>query len=73
MIAHVDKLRAQTLQNRFLDMVPQIGNQAGLAFRGESPELREELVAEIVASWFVAFVHLMHRGLDDVIYPTPLA
>ena len=72
MIAHAKKLRAQTLQDKFLDMLPAIRKQARLAFRGEPPELREELVAEVIANCFVAFVRLMDRGLDDVIYPTPL-
>jgi len=73
MIASADKMRAQTLQDRFLSILPQIRKQARLAFRGESPELREELVTEVIANCFVAFVRLMDRGLDDVIYPTPLA
>lgn len=65
MIAHAKKLRAQTLQDRFLDMLPAIRKQARLAFRGENPELREELIAEVIANCFVAFVRLMDRGLDD--------
>jgi len=73
MIAHAKRQRVQTLHDKFLDMLPFIRNQARLAFRGESPELREELIAEVVANCFAAFVRLMDRGLDDVIYPTPLA
>lgn len=72
MIARADELRAQT-HDRFLDMLPTIRSQARLAFRGAQPELREELIAEVIANCFVAFVRLMDRGLDDVIYPTPLA
>lgn len=73
MIAHVDKLRAQTLQDRFLDMLPQIRSQARVAFRGESGEAREELITEVIANCWAAYVRLMDRGLDDVVYPTPLA
>ncbi len=73
MIASADKLRAQTLQDRFLAMLPQIHNQARVAFRGEPAELCEELMAEVIANCWVAFVRLMERGLDDVIYPIPLA
>jgi hypothetical protein len=73
MIASATKLRAQTRQDRFLELLPQIRTQARLAFRNEPPELREELIAEAIANCFVAFVRLMDRGLDDVIYPTPLA
>jgi len=73
MIAHARKLRVSTLHDKFLDMLPSIENQARVAFRGDAPELREELIAEVIANCFVAFVRLMDRGLDDVIYPTPLA
>ncbi|MBC8873587.1 MAG: hypothetical protein H8E44_29470 [Planctomycetes bacterium] len=72
MIAHAKRLRAQTLQDRFLELLPQIRTQASLAFRDEKHELREELIAEVIANCFVAFVRLMDRGLADVIYPTPL-
>jgi hypothetical protein len=54
-------------------MLPQIHNQARVAFRGEPAELCEELMAEVIANCWVAFVRLMDRGLEDVIYPTPLA
>ncbi len=73
MIAHAKKLRVSTLHGKFLDMLPTIRSQAQVAFRGEQAELREELVAEVIANCFVAFVRLMDRGLDDVVYPTPLA
>lgn len=73
MIASAHKLRAQTLQNRFLQLLPHIRNQAHMAFRSEKPERREELKAEVLANCWVAFTRLMDRGLDDVIYPTPLA
>lgn len=73
MIAHAKRLRAQALQDRFLELLPQIRKQASIAFHSEKSELREELIAEVIANCFVAFVRLMDRGLDDVIYPTPLA
>jgi hypothetical protein len=73
MIAPVGKLRTQALQDKFLELLPQIRIQARVAFGHEKPERREELVAEVLANSFVAFTHLMDRGLDDVIYPTPLA
>jgi hypothetical protein len=73
MIAFADRLRAQALHDRFLTMLPQIRTQARVAFRGESPERREEMIAEVLANCWVAFVRLMERGLDDAIYPTPLA
>jgi hypothetical protein len=61
-----------TREERFLDMLPQIREQARHAFRNEQPERCEDLLAEVIANCWVAFVRLMDRGLDDVIYPTPL-
>jgi hypothetical protein len=57
----------------FLALLPQIRTQARCAFRAVPAERREELVAEVVAHCYVAFVRLLERGLEDVIYPTPLA
>jgi hypothetical protein len=61
-----------TREDRFLEMLPQIREQARHAFRNEQSERREDLLAEVIANCWVAFVRLMDRGLDDVIYPTPL-
>jgi hypothetical protein len=61
-----------TREERFLEMLPQIREQARHAFRNEQPERREDLLAEVIANCWVAFARLMDRGLDDVIYPTPL-
>jgi hypothetical protein len=61
-----------TREDRFLEMLPQIREQARHAFRNEQPERREDLLAEVIANCWVAFARLMDRGLDDVIYPTPL-
>ena len=33
---------------------------------------RQELLAETIANCWVALVRLLDRGLEDVIYPTPL-
>ena len=60
-------------QNRFLEMLPQIRQQARVAFRAEKPEAKEELIAEVVANAYVAFVRLARRGKIDLAYPTPLA
>jgi len=64
---------AELWQAKFLELLPLIRNQARIAFRHEPPERREELIAEVVANSWVAFVRLMERGLDDVIYASPLA
>jgi hypothetical protein len=70
MIAHARTIR--TREDRFLEMLPQIRDQARHAFRKEQPERGEELLAETLANCWVAFARLMDRGLGDVIYPTPL-
>ena len=65
--------RVSTYQDRFLKMLPLIHEQASHAFRRELPERREELIAEVIANAFAAFVRLVERGAIDVAYATPLA
>ena len=67
------KTHARKNTELFLTMLPLIHDQAHVAFRKEKPERREELIAEVQANCWAAFVRLMDRGLDDAIYPTPLA
>ena len=66
-------IAADRVREHFLSLLPAIADQARFAFRGEPRERRQELIAEVVANAFVAFVRLVERGLTDVIYPTPLA
>jgi hypothetical protein len=77
MIARVKKDRrtsaALALNARFLSLLPAIREQARFAFRNERPERRQELVAETIANTFVAFVRLMNRGLENIVYVTPLS
>jgi len=73
MIAHAKKLRAQALQDKFLDILPSIRQQARFAFRAETPERRDDLVTEVIANCWVAFVRLMDHGKEDEVHPTPLA
>ena len=58
---------------KFLSLLPQIQEQARFAFRREGGEQREELIAEVVANCWAAFVRLVDRGLIDVAQATPLA
>jgi len=58
---------------RFLTMLPTIAEQAKHAFRAARPELKEELIAEVIANAFCAFVRLVEREKEDMAYPTPLA
>lgn len=58
---------------RFLAMLPRIREQASRAFRAARPEAKEELIAEIVANAYCAFVRLVARGREEFAYATPLA
>lgn len=60
-------------QDQFVEMLPKIRRQARLAFRRLRTEQQEEMVQEVVANAFCAFVRLVHRGKVDIAYPTPLA
>jgi hypothetical protein len=66
-------IAADRLREQFLSLLPAINEQARFAFRGEPYEGRQELIAEVAANAFVAFVRLMDRGLESIIYATPLA
>jgi hypothetical protein len=73
MIAIVDNKNTATRNEEYEQILPQIRRQACIAFRDQSPELRDELVAETIANTFVAFVRLIERGCGDLVYPTVLA
>jgi hypothetical protein len=73
MIALAKKQNATSLEDRFTDLLPTINDQLRFAFKNEPPERKEEMIAEAIANCWVAFVKLIERGLDDVIYATPLA
>jgi hypothetical protein len=62
-----------TYQDRFLELLPLIRQQAHHAFRNELPSRRQELITEVVANCWVAYIRLIERGLHDVIYASPLA
>ena len=68
-VVHAQKAQ----QERFLAMLPQIRRQAFAAFRRQRPEAREELIQEVVANSYCAWVLLVRRGKESVAYPTPLA
>ena len=56
---------------RFLAMLPQIRRQALTAFRNQRFEVREELIQEVIANSYSAWVLLVRRGKESVVYPTP--
>lgn len=70
----VRRVRANHNQTaRFLKMLPQIRDQASLAFRAARPEAKEELIAETVANAYCALVRLVDRGREELAFATPLA
>jgi hypothetical protein len=58
---------------KFLAMLPAIRRSAQIAFRKVPPELRHDLIEEVVANSYVAFARLGERGQADRASPTPLA
>ena len=61
------------LHAEFLAMLPAIRRSAQIAFRKLPPELRHDLIAEVVANSYVAFARLVERGQADRASATPLA
>src|ERR1700694_1207967 len=57
----------------FLAMLPAIRRTAQISFRKVRPELRDDLIEEVVANAFVAYVRLAERGQADRALPSPLA
>jgi len=47
---------AERIREHFLSLLPAINEQARFAFRYEEPERRQELVAEVIANCWTAFV-----------------
>jgi hypothetical protein len=73
-------LRTECLQHdtqfdpdQFLTMLPRIRRQASLAFRHRGAEAREELIQEVIANAYHAWVRLVRQGKEAVAFPTPLA
>ena len=65
--------QARTYAAKFETLLPRIRQHAKRAFRRCPGEEREEAVAEVVAHAWIAFLRLMDRGLEHVVYATPLA
>ena len=58
---------------KFLAMLPAIRRSAQIAFRKACPELRQDLIEEVVANSYVAFARLAERGQADRASASPLA
>jgi hypothetical protein len=57
----------------FVAMLPAIRRTAQITFRKIRPELRGELIEEVVANCYVAYARLIERGQADRALPSPLA
>jgi hypothetical protein len=57
----------------FVAMLPAIRRAAQITFRKIRPELRGELIEEVVAICYVAFARLVERGQAERAMPSPLA
>ena len=69
----VERSQAPTSHAKFLRLLPLIRQHAKFAFRNATQELKEDLVAEVIANSFAAFARLACRGRDDLAFATPLA
>jgi DNA-binding NarL/FixJ family response regulator len=67
------QVSAPAWHRAFVAMLPHIRQQAQRAFRLENPEAQEDMVAEVLASAYVAFVRLAQRGQLDRAFSTTLA
>jgi hypothetical protein len=61
------------LHAAFLSMLPAIRRTAQISFRKVRPELRDELIEEVIANAFCGFARLVERGQADRALPSPLA
>ena len=59
--------------DQFLSMLPLIRRQASIAFRHRNAEARDELIEEVTANAYQAWVRLVQQGKEALAFPTPLA
>jgi hypothetical protein len=58
---------------RFLAIVPAIRRTAEICFRKLRPQLRQEMVQEVIASALLAYWRLVERGKEELAFPSALA
>ena len=58
---------------RFLAMVPTIRRHSELCFQKLRPDLKEEMVDEVIANCLMAYARLVKRGKEDLAFPSALA
>jgi hypothetical protein len=71
--AHESKTAEPTWHAKFMEMLPSIRRTAQIAFGKVRPELRQELIQEVIANSLLAFTRLTKLGREDLAFPTPLA
>jgi hypothetical protein len=59
--------------DQFLTLMRQIRRQASIAFRHRNAEARKELIEDVIANAYRAWVRLVKRGRAEMAFPTPLA
>ena len=60
-------------REQFLQMLPQIRQQASMACRRLGAEARQEFMQGVLADAYAAFFRLVELGKENVAYATPLA
>jgi hypothetical protein len=77
MIAPVRANRSQVVgrqhHEQFVHMLPRIRSQARLGFRRLRREQQEDMIEEVIANAYCAFVRLVRCGKASIAYATPLA
>lgn len=73
MIAIARPHQTDMQHDRFLAMLPKIRENARFAFRKCQADVRDEMVAEVVANAYCAFARLVRQDRADLAYATPLA
>jgi len=67
------KAASRCRNDKFLELLPTIQQQAEYQFRRLPLEAREELIQEVVATAYALFVRLCQRRKSVLVYATPLA
>jgi hypothetical protein len=67
------KAASRRRNDKFLELLPTIQQQAEYAFRRVPVEAREELVQQTIATAYGLFVSLCRRGKMALVYATPIS
>ena len=76
MIATLDRSKDDRIpawHPRFLAMVPAIRRTAEICFRKLRPDLRREMVDEVIVSALAGYARLVERGKEDLAFASALA